>query len=95
MTELEQAFHQELSRLQSAVSYVEEANQHTRNALQAAAEMRALNEQLRSELDTLRQQVAELKIAPITQLPAQQTLLVAGIGSLLLLGGCSWLLKSR
>jgi hypothetical protein len=95
MTELEQALNQELTRLRTAVSYIEEANQLTANALAAAAEMKSENELLLAELRAVQQQLNTSNIAVGSPSATNQmVLLAATVGSALLLS-CYALLRRR
>lgn len=91
MTELEQEVRAELTRLRAAVSYVEEANQHTAEALEAAATTKSLNEQLQGELQDLQQRLAQLETIARPSSNQPLALLPVGVSSILLLG-CATLL---
>ena len=95
MTEIEQALQQELGKLRTAVSYIEDANKRTEEALQAAADMQAQNAHLHNELNALHHRITEMEAEYATKAPSQRTFLLASIGSLLMFGCGSWLLKSK
>lgn len=96
MTELEQALNQELSRLRSAIDYIEEAKQQTASALAAAEAMKTENERMLTELRAVQQRLDTLEMTVNLSVAAKQpVLLAATAGSALLLSCCALLWRRR
>lgn len=94
MTTIEQELEAELSRLRTAVSYIEEANQRTAEALAAAATVQTENQQLQAQLHELQQRLDKLEMGTPAVSPAPLPVLL-GVGCLLLIGSSSWLWRRR
>lgn len=90
MTSIEQELEAELSRLRTAVSYIEEANQLTAEALAAAATVQTENHQLQARLNELQQRLDKLETGTPAASPPPVAVLL-GVGCLLLIGSSSWL----
>jgi phage-related minor tail protein len=97
MTELEQALNEELSRLRSAVDYIEEAKQQTASALAAAEAMKIENERMLTELRAVQQRLDTLETTVNSSVAATQQpgLFAAIAGSALLLSCCALLWRRR
>lgn len=96
MTELEQALNEELSRLRSAVDYIEEANQQTVSALAATEAMKTENERLLTELRAVQQRLDKLETTMSLSVAVKPpALIAAAAGSAMLLSCCALLWRRR
>ncbi len=77
MTDLEKALEAEIEKLKAAISYIEDANERTAQALKAAEEMKAEHEQWRAQdsvtqqaqgqIEALQQRVATLEAREVPE----------------------------